>query len=147
MNKQNVATCEYVALAGTCAAEYAPAAANAAPDTVIEYVDPAGICTAPPPTDVTERWGAADMSESMSEMSEDAAVNDDGWLDIVFDAICELTGDWAPVRQIREQTSLRLVLLEELLEEWENMGVICRNDTQLGVAFCPSVADALQDEY
>ena len=30
------------------------------------------------------------MSESMSEMSEDAAVNGDGLLDIVFDAICEL---------------------------------------------------------
>ena len=101
--------------------EYAPTAAYAAPDTVIEYVDPAGICTAPAPTDVTERWRVADMSESMSEMSEDAAVNGDVSLDIVFDAICELAGeegcDWVPVRQIQAQTSLRLVLLSELLEE------------------------------
>ena len=33
------------------------------------------------------------MSESMSEMSEDAAVNDDGLLDTVFDAMCELAGE------------------------------------------------------
>ena len=48
------------------------------------------------------------MSESMSEMSEDAAVNGDGLLDTVFDAICELAGedgrDWVPVRQIQAQT-------------------------------------------
>ena len=50
-----------------------------------------------------------------------------------------------PVRQIQEQTSLRLVLLKELLEELENTGVICRDDTRVGVAFCPSVADALED--
>ena len=40
------------------------------------------------------------MSESMSEMSEDAAVNGDGLLDIVLDAMCEVAGedgrDWVP---------------------------------------------------
>ena len=91
------------------------------------------------------------MSESMTEMSEGAAVNGDGLLDTVFDAICELAGedgrDWVPVRQIQAQTSLRLERLEELLEEWDCMGVICRDDTRLEVAFCPSVADALEDEY
>ena len=108
----------------------------------------------PDSTDVTERWRDADMSESMSEMSEDAAVNGDGQetlLDIIFDVICELAAedwcDWVPVHQIQEQTSLRLWLLEQLFEEWETMGVICRDDTRLGVAFCPSVADALEDEY
>ena len=86
---------EYVAPAGTCAApapvtEHSRTAADAAPDTVIEYVALAGICAAPAPAYVTETWRDADMSESMSEMSEDAAVNDDGLLDTVFDAICEL---------------------------------------------------------
>ena len=33
------------------------------------------------------------MSGSVSEMSEDAAVNGDGLLDIVFDAVCELAGE------------------------------------------------------
>ena len=40
------------------------------------------------------------MSESISEMSEDAAVSGGGLLDIVFDAACELAGercDWVPV--------------------------------------------------
>ena len=123
----------------------------AAPDTVIEYASPAGTCAAPASADVTERWGDADMSESMSEMSEDAAVNGDGLLDTVFDATCELAGedggDWVPVRQIQAQTSLRLERLEELFEEWECMGVICRDDTRLEVAFCPSVTDALENEY
>ena len=54
--------------------------------------------------------------------------------------------DWVLVRQIQAHTSLRLWRLEELLKEWECMGVICRDDTRLGVAFCPSVADALKDE-
>ena len=76
--------------------EYAPTAAYAAPDTVIEYSAPADICTAPSAADVMERWRDADMSEFMSGMSEDAAVNDDGLLDTVFDAICELAGErWA----------------------------------------------------
>ena len=52
-----------------------------------------------------------------------------------------------PVRQIQAQTSLRLERLEELLEEWERMGVICRDHTRLGLAICQSVADALKDEY
>ena len=59
-------------------------------------------------------------------------------LDIVFDALVELAGDgrcWVPVRQIQAQTSLRLWRLEELLEEWECMGVICRDDTRRNVAF------------
>ena len=88
------------------------------------------------------------MSESMSEMSEDAAVNDDGLLDTVFDAICELAGedgrDWVPVRQIQVRTSLRLERLEELLEEWECMGVVCRDVTRLEVAFCMSVAAQIE---
>ena len=71
-------------------------------------------------------------------------------LDTVFDVLVELAGedgrDWVPVRHIQAQTSLRLERLEELLEEWECMGVICRDDTRLEVAFCLSVADALDDE-
>ena len=55
--------------------------------------------------------------------------------------------DWVPVRQIPAPTSLQLERLEELLEEWECMGVICRDDTRLEVAFCLSVTDALEDEY
>ena len=54
-------------------------------------------------------------------------------LDIVFDALVELAGDgrcWVNVRQIQAQTSLRLWRMEELLEEWECMGVICRDDTR-----------------
>ena len=72
-------------------------------------------------------------------------------LDTVFDALVELAGeygrDWGPVRQIQARTSLRLERLEELLEEWECMGVIGRDDTRLEVAFCLSVTDALDDEY
>ena len=121
---------------------------DAAPDTVIEHVPLAGICTAPASADVVEGWGDADMSESMSEVREDAAVTGDGLLDTVFDALRELAGEdgrgWVPVRQIQAQTSLRLERLEELLEEWECMGVICRHDTTLDVAFCPSVTDALE---
>ena len=70
-------------------------------------------------------------------------------LDIVCDALVELAGDgrcWVPVRQIQAQTSLQLWRLEELLEEWECMGVICRDDTRRNVAFGSSVADALEDE-
>ena len=52
-----------------------------------------------------------------------------------------------PVRQIQAQTSLRLGRLEELLEEWECVGVICRDDTRRNVAFGSSVADAFEDEY
>ena len=183
--------------------EHAPTAAYAAPDTVIGYVPPAGICTAPAPADVTERWGDTDMSESMSDLSEEvdeyeAGCDEDASpkstygpletmhtdvaassgsstatfvlgqeasdgedsesdapyspeLDTIFDALVELAGedgrDWVPVCQIQAQTSLRLERLEELLEEWECMGVICTDDTRLKVAFCLSVADALEDEY
>ena len=72
-------------------------------------------------------------------------------LDTVFDALVELAGgdgrDWVPVRQIQAQTSLQLERLEELLEEWECMGVICRDDMRRNVAFGSSVADALEDDY
>ena len=71
-------------------------------------------------------------------------------LDIVFDALVELAGDgrcWVPVRQFQAQTSLQLWRLEELLEEWECMGVISRDDMRRNVAFGSSVADALEDEY
>ena len=72
-------------------------------------------------------------------------------LDKVFDALVELAGgygrDWVPVRQIQAQTSLQLERLEELLEGLECMGVTCRDDTRLEVAFCLSVTDPLEDEY
>ena len=71
-------------------------------------------------------------------------------LDNVFDALVELAvgygRDWVPVRQIQAQTSLQRERLEEVLEEWEFTGVICRDDTRLEVAFCLSVTDALEDE-
>ena len=66
-------------------------------------------------------------------------------LDIVFDALVELAGDgrcWVLVRQIQAQTSFRL----GRLEEWECMGVICRDDTRRNLAFGSSVADAVEDE-
>ena len=69
-------------------------------------------------------------------------------LDTVFDALVELAGedgrDWVPVRQIQAQTSLRLERLQELLKEWGVMGVICRDDTRLEVAFCLSVAAQIE---
>ena len=182
--------------------EYAPTAANAAPDTVIECVAPVTKYASTSPASAyaalvpvtrpvapvlrrpkdravcqllrqPERWGDADMSESMSDMSEEvdeyeARCDDDASpkstcgpletmhtdtatvelgqeasdgedsepdapyspeLDTVFDALVELAGedgrDWVPVRQIQAQTSLRLERLEDLLEEWECMGVIC----------------------
>ena len=84
----------------------------------------------PESTDVTERWRDADMSESMTEMSEDAAETSTGLeLDVVLDALSELSGedggDWVRVRRVVQAlTSLRLWRLEELLEDWESMGVI-----------------------
>ena len=56
----------------------------------------------PESTDVTERWRDADMSESMTEMSEDAAVTSTALeLDVVLDALSELSGedgsDWVRV--------------------------------------------------
>ena len=102
-------------------------------------------------TDVTERWGDADTSETMTEMSEDDAVTSTALeLDVVLDALSELSGDdgsdWVRARRVQELTSLRLWRLEELLEDWERMGVIRRDDTGLLVAFCPSVEDTLNDE-
>ena len=71
-------------------------------------------------------------------------------LGVVIDALSELpeeeVGDWVPVRRSQALTFLRLWRLEELLEDWQSMGVIRWDDTRLWVAFCPSVADALNDE-
>ena len=48
----------------------------------------------PKSTDVTERWEDADMSESMTEMSEDAAETSTGLeSDVVLDALSELSGE------------------------------------------------------
>ena len=63
------------------------------------------------------------MSESMSEMSEDAAETSTGLeLDVVFDALSELSGEdgsgWVRVHRVQALTSLRLTRLEELLEDW-----------------------------
>ena len=111
---------EYVAPAGTCAAEYAPAAAYAALDTVIENVDPAGTCAAPAPvteaecdehaspkstygpletmhTDVAASNGSSmatvevGQETSDGEDSESDAPYTPEW-DIVFDALVELAG-------------------------------------------------------
>ena len=88
-----------------------------------------------------------EASDGDSECDEPYSLD----LDIVFDAIGELAGedgrDWVPVRQIQAQTSLSLGRLEDLLEEWECMGVICWDDTRSEVALCPSAAEALKDEY
>ena len=92
------------------------------------------------------------VDESGNRHIEELVVNVDGQetlLVIIFDAVCELAGedgcDWVLVRQIQADTSLRLGRLEELLEEWESMGVVRRDDTRLWVAFCPSVADNLSE--
>ena len=76
-------------------------------------------------------------------------------LDIVFDTIGELAGedgsDWVPVRQlqqvIQERTTMSLERLEDLLENWESMGVTYRNDTRSAVALCTRAAEAFKDEY
>ena len=58
--------------------------------------------------------------------------------DIVFNALSELAGvdgrRWVPVRRIQAQTSVRMELLEGLLQELEWMGVIRRDDTRRRVA-------------
>ena len=106
----------------------------------------------------TDEAASSESSEANVEPGQEASDREDSEsdapytpeLDIVFDALVELAGDgrcWVPVRQIQAQTSLRLWRLEELLEEWECMGVICRNDTRRNVAFGSSVADAFEDEY
>ena len=169
--------------------QWRPRTAYAAPDTVIEYVAPAGTCAAPAPVsefaptaaDAANEAGcdedaspkstyrpleiihtdlAASNASSMAtvELGQETSDGEDSEsdapytpeLDNVFDALVELAGgygrDWVPVRQIQAQTSLQRKRLEELLEEWEFMGVICRDDTRLEVAFCLSVTDALEDE-
>ena len=106
----------------------------------------------------TDEAASSESSEANVEPGQEASDREDSEsdapytpeLDIVFDALEELAGDgrcWVPVRQIQAQTSLRLWRLEELLEEWECMGVICRDDTRRNVAFGSSVADAFEDEY
>ena len=106
----------------------------------------------------TDEAASSESSEANVEPGQEASDREDSEsdapytpeLDIVFDALVELAGDgpcWVPVRQIQAQTSLQLWRLEELLEEWECMGVICRDDMRRNVAFGSSVADALEDEY
>ena len=106
----------------------------------------------------TDEAASRESSEATVEPGQEASDGEDSEsdapytpeLDIVFDALVELAGDgrcWVPVRQIQAQTSLQLWRLEELLEEWECMGVICRDDMRRNVAFGSSVADALEDEY
>ena len=82
-------------------------------------------------------------STATVELGQEASDGEDRLVDLAG----ENERDWVLVHQIQAQTSLRLERLEELLEEWECMGVICRDDTRLEVAFCLSVADALDDEY
>ena len=75
-------------------------------------VQPVLEAVVPESTDVTERWGDADMSESMTEMSEDAAETSTGLeLDVVLDALSEsclgrMGGDWVRVRRVQALTSL-----------------------------------------
>ena len=98
----------------------------------------------PESTDVTERCRDADMSESTMEMSEDARAGIGRCLRCLERAVW---GGWGVrVRRVQALTSLRLWRLEELLGDWESMGVIRRGDTRLWVAFCPSGEDALNDE-
>ena len=73
---------------------------------------------------------------STTETSEDAAETSTRLeLDLVLDALSELSGedggDWVRVRCVQALTSLQLWRLEELLEDWESMGVIRRDDTRL----------------
>ena len=117
--------------------------AYAAPDTVIEYVVAASNGSSTATIELGQEASDEEDSESDAPYTPE--------LDAVCDALVELAGkdgrDWVPVRQIHPQTSWRLERLEELLEEWECMGAICRDDTRIELAFCLSVADALDDEY
>ena len=155
---------EYVAPAGTCAApapvsEYAPTTAYAAHEAGCNE-DASPKSTYGPletmHTDVTASNGSSMATVELGQETSDGEDRESDAphtpeLDTVFDALVELAGgdgrDWVPVRQIQAQTSLQLERLEELLEEWECMGVICRDDTRLEVAFCLSVTDTLEDEY
>ena len=106
-------------------------------------------------TAYTDVAASDEGSEATVELGQEVSDEEDSEpyatpeLDIVFDALAELAGEdgrcWVPVRQIQAQTSVRLGLLEELLEEWECMGVICRDDTRRSVAFCSSVANAIEE--
>ena len=143
---------EYVASAGTCAAP--------APVFEAECDEDASPKSTYGPLETmhTDEAASRESSEATVEPGQEASDGEDSEsdapytpvLDIVFDALVELAGDgrcWVPVRQIQAQTSLQLWRLEELLEEWECMGVICRDDKRCNVAFGSSVADALEDEY
>ena len=91
------------------------------------------------------------MSDGDSECDEPCSME----LDIVFDTIDELAGedgrDWVLVRQLQQViqacTSLSLGRLEDLLDDWESVGIIFRNDTRSEVALCQSAAEAFRDEY
>ena len=143
---------EYVASAGTCAAP--------APVFEAERDEDASPKSTYGPLETMHIDEAAsrESSEATVEPGQEASDGEDSEsdapytpeLDIVFDALVELAGDgrcWVPVRQIQAQTSLQLWRLEVLLEEWECMGVICRDDMRRNVAFGSSVADALEDEH
>ena len=140
-------------------AEYAPTAAYATHEAGCdEDASPKSTCE-PLETVHTDVAASNGSSVATVELGQEASDGEDSEsdasytpeLNTVFDALVELGGEdgraWVPVRQIQAQTSLRLERLEELLEEWECMGVICRDDTRLEVAFCLSVADAFEDEY
>ena len=143
---------EYVASAGTCAAP--------APVFEAERDEDASPKSTYGPLETMHIDEAASRESSVAtvEPGQEASDGEDSEsdapytpeLDIVFDALVELAGDgrcWVPVRQIQAQTSLQLWRLEELLEEWECMGDICRDDMRRNVAFGSSVADALEDEH
>ena len=152
--------------------EHAPTAAYAAPGTVIEHVAPAGTCAAPAPGSEYAPTAAnaaneAGCDEDASPQStygpletmhiDVAAVNGSSMATFElgqetsdgedFESDAPYTPELDTVFDALAQTSLQLERLEELLEEWECMGVICRDDTRLEVAFCLSVMDALEDEY
>ena len=139
--------------------EYAPTAAYAAHEVGCD-VDASPKSTYGPletmHTDVAALNGSSMATVELGQDTSDGENSESDApytpeLDTVFDALVELAGrdgrDWVLVRQIQSQTSLQLERLEQLLEEWECMGVICRDDTRLEVAFCLSVTDALEDEY
>ena len=118
---------------------------------LLAEVQPVVDAVVPESTDVTERWEDADVSESMTEMKRGRRGDQPGLeLDVVFDVLSELSGedggDCVRVHRVQALTSLRLWRLEELLEDWESMGGLRRDDTRLWVTFCPSVGDALNDE-
>ena len=153
-----------MAPAGTCAApaalpEYAPTAAYAVNEAGCDEDASPKSTYGPLETMHTDVAASNGSLMATVELGQETSDGEDGEsdapytpeLDNVFDALVGLAGgygrDWVPVRQIQEQISLQLERLEELLEEWECVGVICRDDTRLEVAFCLSVTGALEDEY